>query len=369
MDQQCQSLGSLRVEVNRAGYRRLRRFAQGWPQAVWAIEGARGLGAPLAQKLADDGIECLDVPAKLAHRVRMLSTGHGRKNDEADALSVGIAALNSTGLRSVHIDETAQVLRTLTEYRDDLIRTRTQTANRLHGMLARLVPAGLPKRLTAEAASQLLRSVRPREHCRRTLRQIAVDLIGELRRLDRRIDSATNSLDVAATESRTQLPTIHGVGTVVAAKILAHTSDIRRFRSAATFASYCGVAPIEVSSADTRRHRLSRAGDRQLNYALHVIAITQIRRDTAGRAYYQRKRAAGVVGHRSAAHRRTNPDRQRRIHLRVDGVAGIARSMPAEHRQRPRHSVHRIINCLQLWVPNQKASVSGDPRRSGSRSR
>lgn len=125
---------------------------------------SRGLGAPLAQKLADDGIECLGVPAKLAHRVRMLSTGHGRKNDEADALSVGIAALNSTGLRSVHIDETAQVLRTLTEYRDDLIRTRTQTANRLHGMLARLVPAGLPKRLTAEAASQLLRSVRPREH-------------------------------------------------------------------------------------------------------------------------------------------------------------------------------------------------------------
>ncbi|MEU1548386.1 transposase [Nocardia sp. NPDC005745] len=89
VDQQCQPLDSLRVEVNRAGYRRLRRFARDWPQAVWAIEGARGLGAPLAQKLADDGIECLDVPAKLAHRVRMLSTGHGRKNDEADALSVG----------------------------------------------------------------------------------------------------------------------------------------------------------------------------------------------------------------------------------------------------------------------------------------
>ncbi|MGV9722815.1 transposase [Nocardia beijingensis] len=128
---------------------------------------------------------------------------------------------------------------------------------------------------------------------RRTLRQIAVDLIGELRRLDRRIDSATNSLDVAVTEARTQLTTIHGVGAVVAAKILAHTSDIRRFRSAAAFASYCGVAPVEVSSGDTRRHRLSRAGDRQLNYALHVIAITQIRRDTAGRAYYQRKQAAG----------------------------------------------------------------------------
>ncbi|WP_280460289.1 transposase [Nocardia carnea] len=119
--------------------------------------------------------------------------------------------------------------------------------------------------------------MRPREHYGRALRQVAVDLAGELRRLDRRIDNATDSLNAAVTESRTQLTTIHGVGTVVAAKILAHTGDIRRFRSAAAFASYGGVAPIEVSSGDARRHRLSRVGDRQLNYALHVIAITQIR--------------------------------------------------------------------------------------------
>lgn len=299
VDRQCQPLDSLRVEVNRTGYRKLRRFAQDWPQAVWAIEGARGLGAPLAHKLAADGIEILDIPAKLAPRVRMLSTGHGRKTDEADALSVGIAALNSSKLQSMRTDATAQVLRTLTEYRDDLIRTRTQTANRLHRLLVQLTPAGLPKRLTAEAAAGLLKSVRPREQYGRTLRRVAVDLTGELRRLDRRIDNATDSLDAAVAESRTQLTAIHGVGTIVAAKILAHTGDIRRFRSAAAFASYSGVAPIEMSSGDARRHRLSRAGDRQLNYALHVIAITQIRRDTAGRAYYQRKRTAGK-GHREA---------------------------------------------------------------------
>ncbi|MBF6093970.1 IS110 family transposase [Nocardia cyriacigeorgica] len=325
VDQHCRPLGSLRVEVNRAGYRQLRRFARAWPHAIWAIEGARGLGAPLAQKLAIDGIETLDVPAKLAHRVRMLSTGHGRKIDEADALSVGIAALNSTGLQSMRTDSTAQVLRTLTEYRDDLILTRTQTANRLHRLLVQLVPAGLPKRLTAEAAAQLLRSVRPREHYGRTLRQVAVDLVTELRRLDRRIDTATDSLDAAVTESRTQLTTIHGVGTVVAAKILAHTGNIRRFRSAAAFASYGGVAPIEVSSGDARRHRLSRAGDRQLNDALHVIAITQIRRDTVGRAYYQRKRAAGK-GHKEALRclKRQLADVVYRIMLRDAGTSLLA---------------------------------------------
>ncbi|MFI9536794.1 transposase [Nocardia fusca] len=181
----------MRVEVNCTGCRKLRRFAQDRPQAVWAIEGVRGLGAPLAQKLAADGIEILDVPAILGHRVRILSTGMGCKTDEADARSVGIAALNSSGLQSMHTDATAQALRTLTEYRDDLIRTRTEAANRLHRLLVQSTPAGL------------LRSVRPREHYGRTLRQVAVDLTGELRRLDRSIDNGTDSLDAAVTETRT----------------------------------------------------------------------------------------------------------------------------------------------------------------------
>ena len=92
VDSGLRPLAAVRVEVDRDGYRQLQRFARRWPQATWAIEGAAGLGAPLRTKLAADGVEVLDVPAKLARRVRMLSTGHGRKTDEADALSVGIAA-------------------------------------------------------------------------------------------------------------------------------------------------------------------------------------------------------------------------------------------------------------------------------------
>ncbi|MEO6700299.1 MAG: transposase [Jatrophihabitantaceae bacterium] len=103
--------GSIRVEANRAGYRQLRRSAAGWRDVRWAIEGAAGLGAPLAERLREDGITVTDVPAKLAHRVRLLSTGHGRKSDPADALSVGIAAWSAPALRPVEIDQAIAALR------------------------------------------------------------------------------------------------------------------------------------------------------------------------------------------------------------------------------------------------------------------
>jgi hypothetical protein len=92
VDARLQSIGALRVPVSTAGYQQLKQFARAWPHARWAVEGARGLGAPLTTRLAADGNAVLDVPAKLARRVRLLSSGHGRKTDLADALSVGIAA-------------------------------------------------------------------------------------------------------------------------------------------------------------------------------------------------------------------------------------------------------------------------------------
>jgi transposase len=117
---------SIRVEADRDGYRELRRFAGRWPGARWAIEGAGGLGAPLATRLLADGLAVLDVPAKLAARVRVLSTGHGRKTDEADALSVGIAAHTATRLHTATVDEAITALRALIEHREDLVRVRSE---------------------------------------------------------------------------------------------------------------------------------------------------------------------------------------------------------------------------------------------------
>ncbi|MEV6227438.1 IS110 family transposase [Saccharopolyspora shandongensis] len=293
VDSGLQPLATLRVPVSRDGYRQLRRFGRRWKVVTWAIEGAAGLGAPLTTRLGADGIDVVDVPAKLAARVRMLSTGHGRKNDDADAISVGIAALTATGLRSTSIDEAIAALRAVVEHRDDLVKQRTQTINRLHVLLTKLIPAGAPTQLTAQIAAELLRTVRPRDIAGRTLRRLAADLVAEVRRLDRRITTADADIATTVEHTGTTLTQLYGIGTGLAGKILARVGSVHRFRSVAAFASYTGTALIEVSSGKVKRHRLSRAGDRQLNHALHMMALSQIRHDTEGRAYYRRKRAAG----------------------------------------------------------------------------
>jgi transposase len=299
VDASSQPLATIRVPVSRDGYRALRRFARRWPGSTWAIEGASGLGAPLTARLRSDGIDVVDVPAKLAARVRVLSTGHGRKNDDADAVSVGIAALSARTLTSAAVESTMTALRAIVEHRDDLVKTRTQTVNRLHVVLTNLIPAGAQRDLTAERAAELLRGIRPRDAAGKTLRGLAVDLVTETRQLDRRIAKAAADIETAVTASGTTLTELCGIGALTAGKILGRVGTIDRFRSAAAFASYTGTAPIETSSGDVVRHRLSRAGDRQLNLCLHVMALTQIRQDTPGRAYYLRKRTEGK-GHKEA---------------------------------------------------------------------
>jgi hypothetical protein len=150
VDASLQPVATIRVPVSRDGYRALRRFANRWPDPTWAIEGASGLGAPLTARLRTDGIDVVDVPAKLAARVRMLSTGHGRKNDDADAVSVAIAARSAPRLNSAAVDGAVTALRAIVEHRDDLVKTRNQTVNRLHVVLTNLTPAGANRDLTAE---------------------------------------------------------------------------------------------------------------------------------------------------------------------------------------------------------------------------
>jgi len=299
VDASLQPLDVIRVPVSREGYRKLRGFARRWSDPGWAVEGAAGLGAPLTQRLTADGIDVVDVPAKLAARVRVLSTGHGRKTDEADAVSVGVAALSAARLNTATVDAAITALRALVQHRDDLVKTRTQTVNRLHVLLTHLTPAGAPRGLTADRAADMLRQIRPRDPAVKTLRGLAVDLVAEIRRLDRRIAKAATDIQTAVDASGSTLTELCGIGTLNAAKILARVGSVHRFRSAASFASYTGTAPIAASSGDVTRHRLSRAGDRQLNCCLHTMAITQIARDTPGRAYYRRKRAAGK-SHREA---------------------------------------------------------------------
>jgi len=210
VDPRGQKLASVRAPVTAAGYRQLLRFADRYSDPVWAIEGAYGLGAPLSALLAGDGVTAWDVPAKLAARVRVLSTGHGRKSDEDDALSVAVAATTSTKLRPVHTDPAATELKVLTEYRDDLVRTRTQTVNRLHAIMVLLVVGGAPRNLTTDTAAALLRRVRPSESLATTRRLIAADLVGEIRRLDKRIATATGHITTRVANAQSTLTSIPG---------------------------------------------------------------------------------------------------------------------------------------------------------------
>ena len=183
-----QPLATIRVPAGRVGYQGLRRFATRWPEAEWAIEGAGGLGAPLATRLSADGIGAVDVPAKLATRVRMLSTGHGRKNDAADAVSVAVAALTATGLRAVAVDEAITALRALVEHRDDVVKIRTQTVNRLHALLTQLLPGGAPRQLTADGRAAAAHH--PSAHPRAThTAAVGRRAHHRVRHLDRRIPS------------------------------------------------------------------------------------------------------------------------------------------------------------------------------------
>src|SRR3954464_14762866 len=132
VDQRERLLGAGRFATDTAGYRQMLTAGRAWPQRVWAGEGAGGIGRHLAQRLVADGETVLDVPAKLSARVRVFSTGQGRKTDATDAHSVAVAALRTPDLHQVTSDQQHVALRLLADRRDELARTRTQTVNRLH---------------------------------------------------------------------------------------------------------------------------------------------------------------------------------------------------------------------------------------------
>jgi transposase len=285
---------SARFANSTDGYAQLTAFAGRWAQRRWAVEGCFGAGRSLAQRLVADGELVLDVPAKLAARVRVYSRGHGRKTDKRDAVSVGLAALDGTGVLPVTGDDALVSLRLLCDRRDELTAQRTQAVCRLHRLLAELTPGGMRRELTANKAQALLGLIRPADDVGRVRVHIARDHLADIRALDARIKYIGTQIAALVTASGTGLTGLFGVGPVIAGRLLAEAGDVARFATKDAFASYNGTAPIDVSSGDQVRHRLSRAGNRRINHALHMMAVTQIRYPgTAGRLYYKRKRCEG----------------------------------------------------------------------------
>ena len=286
-------LATGRFGADTGGYRAMLRYCRQWPRRTWAVEGANGTGRPLSARLLADGERVLDVPAKLAARVRVFDTGHARKSDAHDAHAIVMVALRTRGLRQLQIDEGLAVLRLLADRRDELSRSRAQTLNRLHRLLTELVGGGAKRHLSSFKARALLATVRPRDLPGRTRRQLATELIGELEATDRKLKDLTKRLREAVTASGSGLLEVFGIGPAGAARILADVADVARFPDRNHFASWTGTAPIDASSGEQLRHRLSRAGNRRLNHVLYMAGIAQIRHDTPGRAYYRRKLTEG----------------------------------------------------------------------------
>jgi len=181
----------------------------------------------------------------------------------------------------------------LVDRRYELTRTRIQTVNRLQRLLAELTPGKAKRDITTVQAKAILASVRPRDLAGKTRRRLAAEQLAELVVVDRKITAVTKELKVMVVAAGSRLMDLPGVGPVVAARVLADIGHAARFADRNRFASWTGTAPIEASSGEIVRHRLSRAWNRRMNHVIHIAAATQIRLDTPGRAYYRRKLASG----------------------------------------------------------------------------
>jgi transposase len=293
IDTHEQLLGSGRFDTTNPGYAAMRRYVKQWPDRLWAVEGANGAGRPLAQRLLAAGEKVVDVPAKLAARVRLFDTGHNRKTDALDAHSIAVVAVRTDGLRVLVEDGELEALRMLTDRRDELAHQRVQTVNRLQRLLSELLPGQRKRDLSAAQAKAMLAGVRPRDIAGKTRRRMAAEELADLVAVDAKLKKIKAELKAAVLERGSHLMNIYGIGPAGAARVLADVGDVARFADRNRFASWTGTAPLDASSGEQTRHRLSRAGNRRMNHLLHVAAIVQIRHDTEGRAYYRRKLAAG----------------------------------------------------------------------------
>ncbi len=272
---------------------RLRAWADQFATREWAVESANGLGYLVAQQLVAAGEVVFDVPPVLASRVRVLGSGHSQKNDPNDARSVAIAAMRSDRLARVRPDDHSRVLRLLAKRHRDMARLRNKHCTRLHALLLELEPGGISSEITVTKANTLLNGVSVADQVTRHRVMIASELVDDIARLDDLLKASKKRIEVAVVAWGTTLTEIVGVGPICAAIIIGYTGDVTRFPTKGHFATYNATAPVDASSGPRPKHRLNQRGNRKLNHAIHIAAISQLRFDTEGRSYYERKLAEG----------------------------------------------------------------------------
>jgi len=290
--------GSRQIKAEEPGHLAAVRWARELDEErVWAIEDCRSCSHRLEQALLAAGERVVRVPPNRMGASRKGERDPG-KSDEIDALAVARAVVKDGVERFpvAYLNERAMEIRLLVEHRNDLVAERTRTVNRLRWHLLELCPE-----LEASLKRKALNQPRTLDRVERQLRKlptgarvrIAREQISDLRGLNRGIERLAAELAELVTAHRPRLLAEHGCGALTAAILIGHTAGNERFRSEAAFALQTGTAPIPCSSGKRTQHRLNRGGDRQLNHALHIIAVTRAQHDPATKEYLARKEAEG----------------------------------------------------------------------------
>jgi transposase len=264
------------------------------PQVVWAIEDCRHLSARLERDLLAAGQEVVRVPPKLMAQTRASARTRG-KSDPIDALAVARAYLREPDLPVASHDEVSRELKLLVDRREVLVAQRTATINRLLWRVHELDPRRAPKARSLDLAKHrtILRQWLDTQPG--LVAELARDELADITRLTESINALAKRISDRVRQVAPVLLTLPGCAELTAAKLIGETAGVIRFKNEAAFARHAGVAPIPVWSGNTAgRVRMTRSGNRQLNAALHRIAVTQIRLDGLGRAYYRKRIDAGA---------------------------------------------------------------------------
>lgn len=266
-------------------------WAEGFgAERCWAVEDCRHLSRRLEADLLRAGERIVRVPPKLMAHARDAARTYG-KSDPIDALAVARAALRHPDLPAAQLEGPARELRLLVDHREDLVAERTRGINRLRWHLHELDASWDPKPRSLSTLRNLDAVAARLAGMEGMVVRIAGEIVAQVRDLTVRERALAREITTRVADLAPTLLRLVGVGPLGAAKIVGETADVRRFKSKDAFARHNGTAPLPVWSANQTRHRLSRSGNRQLNAAIHRIAITQARCSAEAIAYLERRAA------------------------------------------------------------------------------
>jgi transposase len=292
VDASGRQLASRTLKATPDGHLEALKWAKRWRQRRWALEDCRHVSRRLEQDLLRAGELVVRVSPKLMAGTRRSAREFG-KSDPIDALAVARAALREPELPMAQLEGPSRHLRLLVERREDLVAERTRSINRLRWHLHELAP-GFPvpaRKLTRQATWRVLEELLAGQQ--NLIAELAVKLLAEIKALTPKIDCLKRRIEALAAELAPSLVQLQGCAGLTAAKLVAESGDVSRFRSRGSYACNNGSAPIPVSSGNRDRVRLSRFGNRQLNAALHRIAVTQVRLGGRGQIYFKRQIGRG----------------------------------------------------------------------------